>query len=79
MHERGSKSRSSARCNSSYSGPIPFRAATDCATYARPRLAGVELEALREQLRELVAGDARAPGPSTGTSRPATSARITSS
>ena len=33
----GSTSWSSARCSSSWSGPIPFRAATACETYASPR------------------------------------------
>ena len=45
----GSTSRSSARCSSSCRGPMPFRAATACETYARPRPPVAELESLREQ------------------------------
>ena len=42
-------SRSSARCSSSCSGPIPFLAATACETYASPRFSTLELEAVGQQ------------------------------
>ena len=44
-----------------------------------PAAAGVSSKRSASRRRKVVAGDAAAPGPRTGTSRPAASARITSS